>query len=126
MARLINRIAGRKGQVFGDRYHAHVLATPRQVRNALAYVLFPEAGLAETGLRDVPRRPKGAVMANNAKKHAAERGRPRSAGWIDPCSTARLFFVEGGRGLRAARTWLLRVGWQRWGPITPRLMPAAG
>jgi putative transposase len=39
IARKLNALMGRRGKVFADRYHAHVLRTPRQVRNALAYVL---------------------------------------------------------------------------------------
>jgi REP element-mobilizing transposase RayT len=39
IARAVNRAAGRRGKVFGDRYHAHVLASPRQVGYALRYVL---------------------------------------------------------------------------------------
>jgi REP element-mobilizing transposase RayT len=35
----LNRLAGRRGAVFADRYHAKVLSTPRQVANALRYVL---------------------------------------------------------------------------------------
>ena len=31
-------LARRTGKVWGDRYHAHELVTPREVRNALAYV----------------------------------------------------------------------------------------
>ncbi|HEY4244225.1 MAG TPA: transposase [Kofleriaceae bacterium] len=38
-AKQINRVLARKGRVFGDRYHAHVLKTPRETRNALVYVL---------------------------------------------------------------------------------------
>ncbi|HEY4239444.1 MAG TPA: transposase [Kofleriaceae bacterium] len=38
-AKHINRALGRKGQIFSDRYHAHVLKTPRETRNALVYVL---------------------------------------------------------------------------------------
>ncbi|HEY4245003.1 MAG TPA: transposase [Kofleriaceae bacterium] len=38
-AKQINRVLARKGQVFGDRYHAHVLKTPRETRNAVVYVL---------------------------------------------------------------------------------------
>ena len=34
-----NRHWGRLGRVFEDRYHVHVLRTPREARNALAYVL---------------------------------------------------------------------------------------
>src|SRR5207244_3534237 len=39
MARAINRALGRCGRVWGDRYHARALRTPREVRNALVYVL---------------------------------------------------------------------------------------
>jgi REP element-mobilizing transposase RayT len=35
----LNRLAGRRGTVFADRYHAHVLATPREVANTVRYVL---------------------------------------------------------------------------------------
>src|SRR6185369_3488108 len=39
VAKAINRVLGRRGRVWGDRYHARALATPREVRNALVYVL---------------------------------------------------------------------------------------
>lgn len=39
LARGLNRMMGRGGAVFADRYHAHVLRTPAEVRNALRYVL---------------------------------------------------------------------------------------
>ena len=38
IARGLNRSLGRPGQVFADRYHAHVLKTPTEVRNAVKYV----------------------------------------------------------------------------------------
>jgi putative transposase len=34
----LNRLAGRHGAVFADRYHARALATPREVANTLRYV----------------------------------------------------------------------------------------
>jgi hypothetical protein len=39
IARGLNAMMGRTGPVFEDRYHAHVLRTPAEVRNALRYVL---------------------------------------------------------------------------------------
>jgi len=39
IARAINRVLGRKGQVFADRYHMRILKTPTEVKNALRYVL---------------------------------------------------------------------------------------
>jgi REP element-mobilizing transposase RayT len=40
LAKNINRISGRDGTVFADRYHAHILKTPAEVRNAVHYVLY--------------------------------------------------------------------------------------
>ena len=34
MARALNRVMCRRGPVFADRYHAHLLRTPREARNA--------------------------------------------------------------------------------------------
>src|SRR4029079_2153627 len=40
LARAVNRVAGRTGRVLADRYHSRLLDTPREVRNALRYVLL--------------------------------------------------------------------------------------
>jgi REP element-mobilizing transposase RayT len=51
VARGMNRLMGRRGRVFDDRYHARVLRTPTEVRRAREYVLrnrqhhFGEPGL---------------------------------------------------------------------------------
>ena len=100
-ARAVNRVLGRRGSVWADRFHARDLTTPREVRNALVYVL------------------------SNLKKHV------RAARGLDPCSSAAWFSgwalasaPRGASPLATARTWLARVGWRRWGPIgadeTPR------
>ena len=39
VARGLNKMMGRKGRVWADRYHAHVLRTPTEVRNAVHYVV---------------------------------------------------------------------------------------
>lgn len=100
IARALNRMMQRTGKVFADRYHARVLTTPRQVRNALLYVL------------------------NNARKH----GVLAAGALLDACSSAAAF--DGWRGAHAERerlaraqpppvvaprTWLLAIGWQRAG-----------
>ncbi len=92
LARGLNRMMGRSGAVFAGRYHAHVLRTPAEVRNAVRYVL------------------------GNFESHAERRGEPRSTkGWVDPFSSASgraptlaqgELFVE--RATAPARTWLLR------------------
>ena len=39
IARAVNRVLRRRGRVWIDRFHARALRTPREVRNALVYVL---------------------------------------------------------------------------------------
>ena len=104
VARALNRAWSRRGQVWADRYHARALATPREVRNGIAYVLL------------------------NFRKHlgAPPVIDPRSSGlWFDgwthspqqpplPPPTA------------VARTWLGATGWRRAGGLVgPREKPAA-
>jgi REP element-mobilizing transposase RayT len=107
LARHINRVLERSGKLFADRYHARALTSPREVRNAIRYVLC------------------------NARHHAAERGERLAKYWIDPCSSAAWF--DGWReAIRAdehwkqrlihlpmptARptVWLLTTGWRRGG-----------
>ncbi|MEQ9504005.1 MAG: transposase [Deltaproteobacteria bacterium] len=102
LARRLNTALKRRGQVFSDRYHAHVLRTPREARHAIAYVLL------------------------NARKHAAQGGHTLPKRWIDPYSSARWFdgFENGGtRSTDDIRiggppgVWLLRRGWRDAGPI---------
>ena len=104
--RAINRVLGRAGKVFAYRYHATAIASPRQMRNALSYVL------------------------NNWRRHDEDEGSEaahRAA--LDPYSTAIHFrgWREGEYATPAGfeplpsaapQTWLLRVGWERRGPIS--------
>src|SRR5258708_37346635 len=39
IAKRLNTVMQRRGRVFADRYHAHLLRTPTEVRNALRYVI---------------------------------------------------------------------------------------
>ena len=39
LSKRLNKLFGRKGTVFADRYHSRVLGTPTEVRNVLGYVL---------------------------------------------------------------------------------------
>jgi REP element-mobilizing transposase RayT len=110
IARAVNRIFPRRGPVLADRYHLHILRTPREVRHALAYVLM------------------------NARRHLAKLGRrvPRVA-QVDPASTARWFtgwragFVPRAPDepcpVAAPHTWLLATGWRRHGLLDPAEIP---
>ena len=64
IARAVNRVFRRSGPVLADRYHVRVLRTPREVRNALAYVLL------------------------NSRRHAAKAGRAVSRAFSS-CSHSR-------------------------------------
>ena len=110
IAKALNKALGRKGKVFADRYQDRVLTHPRQVRNALAYVL------------------------NNFRRHAADHGRRLARGWLDPCSSAADFDGWKGRALAVkrltgdpplprARTWLLGLGWKSHGKIHVDTVP---
>ena len=100
IAKMLNRLWSHRGSVFKDRYHAVILRTPRQVRNAIVYVL------------------------TNAWKHGA---RIRSeldrfaSGW---CFDGFVQRIKLGAEAAAAEppvqragTWLLSKGWQRHGLI---------
>lgn len=92
----------RRGTVFPDRYHAEIITSPRQARNALSYVV------------------------NNWRRHREDRVAPMSSWTIDWFSSAVMFpgWLEYGdepclwRGPESydplvvyqPRTWLLREG----------------
>jgi putative transposase len=40
VARAVNRVSQRRGSVFADRYHVHILKSLAEVRNAVHYVLY--------------------------------------------------------------------------------------
>jgi hypothetical protein len=123
-ARAVNRALGRRGRVLEDRYHVRELASPRQVRNALRYVLLHERRHAAKA------KPSGVSRGQGTRRVPIR---------LDPASSARWF--EGWRrgiardespalyGLRSApavsraRTWLLRTGWRRHGLLDPSDVP---
>ena len=108
-ARAVNRVFRRKGPVLFGRYHLRVLRTPREVRNALAYVLL------------------------NARKHWRQRyGSPppvrldiaSSGAWFDGWKRPPpLNRDEGPRAVARPRTWLLVKGWRQHGLVDPAETP---
>jgi putative transposase len=101
VARALNRAWQRKGSIFSDRYYDRILRTPKEVRNALAYVL------------------------NNAKRHGIfEAGVDSfsSGRWFDgwrealPCASPPSILAK-------AKTWLLNTGWRQWGLISLDTVP---
>ena len=104
VARALNRVWRRRGKVLGDRYHGHLLSTPREVRNAIRYVL------------------------NNAEHHERQYGRQRehaeidvftSGPWFDGwLESVRVRALDTTQPVARAKTWLLGVGWQRLGRLS--------
>jgi len=109
LARAVNRVFRRHGPVLADRYHLRVLRTPREVRNALAYVLL------------------------NVGKHWREQHGSPPPVRLDDASSGCWF--DGWRGVAASRepprdrtvaqprTWLLAIGWRRHGLVDASEVP---
>ena len=106
-ARGFNRVARRTGKVWGDRYHARELTSPREVRRGIVYVLM------------------------NHKKHATARGAldaDSSALWFDGFDDATMRALEQLRArdapVSSPHTWIAAVGWRRRGLIRATESPA--
>ena len=108
LARAVNRVLGRHGRVWGDRYHARPLRTPHEVRLGLVYVLA------------------------NWRKHI------RGARGLDPCASGVFFDgwqsgaarqissappPEGAWPVVRSQTWLGSKGWRRYGLLDLREHP---
>jgi REP element-mobilizing transposase RayT len=96
MAKRINKVLGRKGRVFVDRYWSRVLRSPSETRAALSYVLKNKLG------------------------HNRRRGIVHNARWVDYCSSGDRF--TGWEGIEVTlpddrlpigrpRCWYLKWGW---------------
>jgi REP element-mobilizing transposase RayT len=111
IALAVHRLFWRAGKVMAGRYHVRRLESPRQVRNALRYVL------------------------QNIRKHTLQRTDRPGPPAIDEASSGRWFTgwnIHGSstrsrdgvpRGVAASRTWLLSVGWRRYGLIDAAEIP---
>ena len=108
VAKGLNKLMGRKGAVFADRYHARTLRTPTEVRNVLVYVL------------------------NNARKHGLTVDMRPGPMWLDPYSSADWFTGwttagpprHGPAPVAPPATWALQAGYLRaGGPIRPDEAP---
>jgi len=101
LARGLNRVMGRRGTVFADRYHARPLRSPTEVAIARRYAL------------------------GNAREHVARRGQPLPPRWRDEYCSLTLAPRWGPAPVVTARTWLLRAGWRRAHP-PPEMSLGAG
>jgi hypothetical protein len=117
LAKNINKVFGRRGELFAARYHVRVLSSPVEVYNVLRYVLL------------------------NARHHAADRGETLAEGWVDPFSSGPWFDGWNGpirgdqpwmrklarmeRPTAIARTWLLAKAWRKHGLLRINDVPGA-
>jgi REP element-mobilizing transposase RayT len=106
IARQLNKLLGRKGALWSERYHRRDLRTPTETRNALRYVLL------------------------NFQKHHRVIG---DGAFADPWSSAATFdgFVRTPTIFEVPtpwprvrpRTWLLRTGFRNHGLLDPADRP---
>lgn len=105
LARRLNSALKRRGKLFAHRYHTRSLRTPREVFNALRYVLL------------------------NRKHHATEKKFGKY--WLDPYSSAAWFagwaeaiskhawmvrdLVGTPAPTKPPTVWLLTTGWKKHG-----------
>src|SRR5690606_2690517 len=92
-----NKLWNRKGRVFRDRYHSQVLKSPRQVREALRYVLCNAQ--------------KHRVLMHPGPDPLSSGGAFREWLDVDPASAQRDPCVQD------ARHWLVREGWLLHHPL---------
>ena len=116
---------GRKGKVFSDRYHLRVLTCPRQVRNAISYVLMNARRHEKKRLlKRLTRNMKVPAMPSLGTLDGASSAR-WFAGWRTDVAIDRS--PPCGLGARPAvaepRTWLLRVGYKKHGLLDPNEIP---
>ena len=102
IAKGVNGVLGRRGRVWADRFHARALRTPREVRNALVYVLQNWA--------------KHTPGARGLDAYSSGRW---FRGWRTPSGS-----VDGRSPVVAPRTWLATVGWRRLGLLHSDERPA--
>jgi REP element-mobilizing transposase RayT len=110
LARRLNALFGLRGSVLRERYHLRTLTTPKQVRNALAYVLCNFHKHREN-LGDVP-----PDLIDECS----------SGLWFDGWDDGRRFPRAGPPPVSRAQTWLLRFGWKRWGLVRSSEVPSSG
>ena len=108
LARALNKLWGRSGKVFPDRYHDEVISTPTQARNALRYVL-------QNGK-------KHGVVASSSIDFCSSA--PVFDGWKERPSIASVLAAPSAvAAVAPATTWLLTTGWRRHGLLGINELP---
>ena len=117
IARAVNRVLGREGKVWRDRYYARRLTVPKEVRNALVYVLLNSVKHQPDRLAAGRRQTSMRVLVDV---------RCTSAAWFKGFAPTCEAALRGAGTAQhvppvaPAATWLLTTGWRRHGLIDPR------
>jgi REP element-mobilizing transposase RayT len=112
IARRVNALVDRRGKVWADRWHGHVLTSPRATKRALVYVL--------ANFRKHDPSARAPVDPFSSAPHFRgfrEHGRPAPAP-TDVLAPARAGVFADEPANARPLTWLLRVGWLRAGLIS--------
>ena len=112
-ARAVNRALGRTGRVLADRYHLRILTCPRQVRNALAYVLLDARRHAAKRIAQLQNR--GLAVEPLPNRGTLDALRPRAG---SPAGVATSRSIASRRVHSARRP--------RWPSLTPGPCASAG
>ncbi|MBL8898418.1 MAG: transposase [Planctomycetes bacterium] len=107
LARALNKLWGRCGKVFPERYHDEVISTPTQARNALRYVL-------QNGKKHGVVAPSSIDLCSSA---------PVFDGWKEQPSIASPTTAPAVATVAPASTWLLTTGWRRQGLLDFHELP---
>jgi REP element-mobilizing transposase RayT len=105
VAKQINKLTGRKGRVFNDRYHSRVLRSPSEVRASRHYILNNFRKHLAERLATERTQPQAAHICVTPKHLDVARQILAMPEWIDPYSSAglRRKGVEWPNGI----SWLL-------------------
>ena len=117
VARYVNALVMRRGRFWADRWHGRALTSPRQVRNALVYVLANFRKHAKARVAPGIDAFSSAVRFDGWHGFGAGEGLPRAGPLIHGSLAHWVVVAE-------SKTWLGRVGWRRAGLVrvdeTPR------
>jgi putative transposase len=114
IARYVNALLNRTGKFWADRWFGRELATPRQVRNALADVLTNFRKHARRAVtRGIDPFSSGASFDGFHGWHPARSEPPWAGRAPPPFHTAREAADRADTTVSRPVTWLARVGWRR-------------
>jgi hypothetical protein len=126
IARYVNALLNRNGPLWADRWFGRALTSPRQVRNAFAYVL---ANFRKHARRAPPRGidpfSSGASFDGFRGWLPSAHGSPPWAGRAPPPFAAQSEADRVDSTVSPAVTWLARTGWRRRGLIALDEAPAS-